>query len=147
MFYWCQFDFELVVSSLLPFATWPTCPFHVRERRWLAVPAIVSDAVVDVVAAAEKLRADDRLIASPQMLCGDAETLLDAITMLHGVLIRRLRDADEVDATSELYGRGMRAWLREELLLPGVDVSRLLRVGHNFRFYPIAEAYLETADI
>jgi hypothetical protein len=41
----------------------------------------------------------------------------------------------------------MKAWLREELLLPGADASRLLRLMHALRCYPVTEAALDAAEI
>ncbi|MDQ1705796.1 MAG: hypothetical protein QOF18_2162, partial [Frankiaceae bacterium] len=83
--------------------------------------AVCSDAVVDVAAAVEKLRADDRLVTSAEMLLGDTEVLLDAITVLQAVVVRRVRAARDVDASVELFGRGMKRWLVEDQLLAGPE--------------------------
>jgi hypothetical protein len=111
------------------------------------MPAILSDVVVDLVAAAEKLRADGRLITSAEQQLGELETLFVTVTLLQAEIVHRLRDAFDADATGEACGRGMKAWLREELLLPGVDASRLLRLMHALRCYPLTEAALDTAEI
>jgi len=100
----------------------------------------VSDVVTDVVAAVDKLRVDDRLVT-------DAGRMVDAITMLQAVVVRRLREAWNADAVQEVCGRAVRGWLREELRQPGVDVSRYLQCLHKLRGYPLVEAAVETAQI
>jgi hypothetical protein len=111
------------------------------------VPLVVSDPVADVVAAAEKLRADDRLIADPAMLLGDVETLADAMTTVYAVLLRRLREAWGVDATAELFGRATKRWLVEDLLLAGADASRLMALLHGLPRYPATQAALDAGGI
>lgn len=104
------------------------------------MPAILSDPVADVVAAADKLRVDDRLITDPEMLLGDTEALIDAINGLQSVLVRRLRAAHYDPATPELTGRSMRNWLVEEQLLPGPEASRLMRLAKYLPLHPLTEA-------
>ena len=111
------------------------------------MPAIVSDAVTDVVAAVGKLRADGRLVLSAEQMLGELETLFDTITSLQAEVVHRLRDAYDADATTEACGRGLKGWLREELLLPGADASRYLRLVHMLRCYPHTEAAFEAAQI
>ena len=75
--------------------------------------ATVSDPVSDVVAAVDKLRADDRLITNTGMLLGDVEAIADAITMLQSVLVDRLEEGQKVGATAEHHGRSPKRWLVE----------------------------------
>src|SRR5690349_19975926 len=88
-----------------------------------------SDAVADVAAAAEKLRADDRLLTSAGAVLGETEVLLDAITELRAEVIRRLSVIRELDATKELCGRSTRNWLHEDQRLAGPDAGRLARLA------------------
>jgi hypothetical protein len=116
------------------------------ERRVL-VPAILSDPVADVLAAADKLRADDRLVASPvQVLC-ELEALFDTVTMVQAVAVRRLREARGLDATGEVCGRGTKAWLTEEMLLAGAEAGRFNRLAQQLHYYPATEAAFDTARI
>jgi hypothetical protein len=108
---------------------------------------VVSDPVVDVVAAAEKLRADDRLVTLPVMLLGDVQTLLEVVTTLEAVAVRRLREAWRVDATSELCGRSVKRWLVEEQLVAGARSGRLMRLLHELPGYPMTEAAFDAAEI
>jgi hypothetical protein len=112
-----------------------------------SVPAILSEVVADVIAAASKLRADDRLITSPDMLLGDTETLLEAITVLQAVLVRRLRAATAVDATVEICGRSPKRWLVDDQLLAGPEASRLIRLVRRLPAHPLTEAVYDTAEI
>jgi hypothetical protein len=121
------------------------CLFPVRKA--MSVPAILSDVVADVVAAADKLRADDRLITSPDAVLGDLEAILGAITTLQAAAVRRLRDAWNIDATTEVCGRSMKRWLVEEQLLPGPEASRLMRLMHTLPAHPLTESAFETAQI
>ena len=108
---------------------------------------VVSDPVRDVVAAVGKLRVDDRLITDPGMLLGDCEALLDSITGLHAVLVRRLRDVTNDGRTVEITGRGTRAWLHEEQLLSGSDASRLMRLATYLPLHPVTEAAFADGSI
>lgn len=111
------------------------------------MPAIISDVVADVVAAADKLRADDRLITSPEAVLGDLEAIFSAITMLQAAVVRRLRDARDIDATTEVCGRSMKRWLVEEQLLAGPEASRWMRLMHTLPAHPLTETAFETAQI
>ena len=115
--------------------------------RWLEVPAVLSDSVVDVVAAVDKLRADDRLISSGQQVLCDLEELLTSITMLQATVVRRLRAAWDLDATAELCGRGTKRWLIEEQMLTAFDAGRFLRCMHQLPTYPLTEAAFDTGAI
>jgi len=111
------------------------------------VPLLVSDPVADVVAAVEKLRADDRLITSPGMLLGDAEMLLEAMNGIESVLVRRMREAAQADATSEIHGRGTKAWLVEDLLVAGPRASKLMRLVRALPLHPLTEAAYDEGAI
>ena len=81
------------------------------------MPAILSDVVVDVVAAVEKLRADDRLMLSALQQVNEFEQLRDTITLLEAELVRRLGTIWHTEAAEEACGRTTKGWLREELFL------------------------------
>ena len=111
------------------------------------MPAVLSDPVADVVVAAGKLRADDRLISAPEMVTCDVEAILEAITVLQAVAVRRLRVAWDTDATSVVAGRGTKAWLHEDLLVANADAGKLLRLTHQLPQFPLTEAAFDVADI
>jgi hypothetical protein len=111
------------------------------------MPAVLSEAVADVVAAVEKLRADDRLITRPEMLLGDVEALLEAAAVLQAVTVRRLREVWAADATSEFYGRSTKRWLVEDQCLPAAEASRLLRLAHRLPLHPATEAAFDSGEI
>ena len=113
----------------------------------MSVPAVLSDPVVDVVAAVEKLRADDRLITQPEMLLCDVEALLESITGLQGVLVRRLREAHHADASTELYGRSTKRWLIEDQCLPAAEAARYVRLLHYLPDRTATEAAFDAAEI
>jgi hypothetical protein len=105
-----------------------------------AVSVVLSEPVADVVATVDKLRVDDRLITDPEMRLADAEALIDAISGLQAVLLRRVRDAHYDPATPALTGRSTRNWLHEEQLLPGPEASRLMRLVKHLPLHPLTEA-------
>jgi hypothetical protein len=111
------------------------------------VPAILSDAVADVVSAADKLCADAQVITDPEMLLGDVEALQDAKAQIDATIAERLRAAEASDATTELYGRGTKRWLVEELLLPGGEASRLVRLARQGKEHPATMHLLATGRI
>jgi hypothetical protein len=111
------------------------------------VALVISDALADAVAAVGKLRADDRLITSPDQMLGEFEVLRDLVTSLQAEMVHRLRDIFAADATDESAGRSTQGWLREEMLLAGVEASRYLRLLHNLRSFPLTEAAFDDADI
>jgi hypothetical protein len=111
------------------------------------VPAILSDPVSDLVAAVGKVRVDDRLITDPWMQVGDADALLDTIIELQSVLVRRLRELDAADVTTELFGRGTRRWLTEEARLAGSEAGRYMRLLRHLPSYPATQAAFDAAEI
>src|SRR4051812_30712137 len=111
------------------------------------MPALCSDPVADVVAAVDKLRVDDRLITSGDVLLGDVEALLGTISTLQAVVVRRVRAARDVDATVELYGRSTKRWLIEDQLLAGPEAGRLTRLMNRLPDHPLTEAALDDGRI
>jgi len=111
------------------------------------VPQLLSDPVADVVAVVDKLRADDRLITSPEMVLGDVEVLLEAVSKLQAVLVRRLRVAGDLDAAAQITGRSTKGFLHEECLLPSGDAGRLLRLVRVLPFAPETQAAFDAGDL
>jgi hypothetical protein len=107
---------------------------------------VLTAPVVDLVAAADKLRADDPVITEPLMLLGDTEALMEVITKLQAVVVRRVRAADALDAPSELTGRSTRAWLHE-VLLAGPAASRLVRLSRELPEHPATAEAFDAAEI
>ena len=103
------------------------------------MPAMLSDVVADLVAAADKVRADDRLITSSDQMLNEVEAIVDTITALQAVVTRRVRGAFHADATEESCGRGMKGWLHEELMLAGSEAARYVRLLHYLPRHPLTE--------
>ena len=108
---------------------------------------VLSDVVTDVVGAAEKLRADDRLVTSAEQQLNDLEALRDAMTTLEAVFVHRLRDARMADAPESVCGRATKGWLREELFCSAGETSRLMRCVFRLPAYPLVQAAFDTAQI
>src|SRR4051794_20357462 len=109
--------------------------------------AVVSDSVADLATAAGKACADDGLVTSPAMLLGDAETLLQVAGQAQALAVRKLRAAQELEATQELYGRSLKGWLHEDLLLAGPEASRLNRLVRQLPAAPTTEAAFDAGEI
>src|SRR3954468_15746012 len=77
---------------------------NVREAV-VPMSVVLSEPVGDVVAAVDKLRVDDGLVASPERQLNELEALRDAMTALEAVFVRRLRDARDADAPRLVCGR------------------------------------------
>ena len=75
------------------------------------MPAAVSEPVADLAAAAEKVRADDRLVTSPELVLADLESLLHTRTMIDAVVVRRISAAQAMDATRESCGRSLKGYI------------------------------------
>src|SRR4051794_41841031 len=86
--------------------------------------ANLSETVRDVAAAAEKLRADDRLITDTGLQLEEIESLLDSITVLQSAVTDRVAEAAKVGATAEQCGRSPRRWLAEDCLMAGPGGAR-----------------------
>jgi len=117
------------------------------SRKAVGLPAILTDAVADVVAAAQKLRADDRLIISPEAVLCELEAIFEAITTLHAVAVRRLSEARNLDATSEVCGRSTKGWLVEDMRLAAPEAGRLMRLAVQLPLHPVTRAAYESAQI
>jgi len=111
------------------------------------VPAVLSQAVAEVVAAADKLRVDDPLITSPEQVLCELEALFDTVTMVQAVAVRRLRQARALDAAAQVCGRSTKGWLVEEALLAGAEAGRFNRLAQQLPFHPLTEAAFDTARI
>lgn len=97
---------------------------------------LLSDPVADAVAIVDKLRADDRLITDPQQQIADVEALLDVLTGVHGVLVRKLRDIHYHPQTPELLGRSTKNWLVEEQCVAAPEAGRLMRLVKYLPAHP-----------
>ena len=111
------------------------------------MPAVLSDPVADVVAAAGKLRADDRLVTSAEQLVGESEALIDTISALQSVLVRKLREMNVHPDTPLITGRSTRNWLHEEQLLSGGEAGRLMNLMRHLHLHPVTEAAYNTQVI
>lgn len=111
------------------------------------MPAVLSEPVADLAAVVDKLRADDRLVLSPEMLLCDLETIFESVTALQAVAVRKLRAAWDLGATSQVAGRGVKAWLHEDLLVSKGEAGRLLKLTHQLPEHTLTEAAFDTADI
>src|SRR3954454_18527895 len=108
---------------------------------------VLSEPVGDVVAAVDKLRVDDGLVASPERQLNELEALRDAMTALEAVFVRRLRDARDADAPRLVCGRTEKGWLREEQFLSGAETSRLMRCVFRLAAYPLVQAAFDAAQV
>ena len=99
--------------------------------------AVLSEPVVDVVAAVDKLRADDRLITSGDAQLRELEAIVDASVGLQAAIVERLIDIDGQQVTSELCGRGTKRWLVEDLCLSEAEAGRLTRLARELPARPL----------
>ena len=109
--------------------------------------AFLSDTGSDLVAAADKVRADARLITDPDQILGENQALLDVITTVQAALVRGVRESIHADATSVGAGRTTKAWLHEEMRQAGVDAGRYMRLARNLPFFAVTEAAFDAAEI
>src|SRR3954452_23010890 len=109
--------------------------------------AVLSEPVSDLVAAAEKLRADDRLVTSVEQQLNELEAVFGVLTTLTAVAVRRLREARDVGAPEAVCGRTTKGWLREEQFLSGAETSRYLRCVFRLGAYPLVQAAFDAAQI
>src|SRR4051795_5980039 len=143
---WCHCSGGSRPTRLLRFGAHWSGP-STSERRLFPMSVVLSEPVGDVVAAVEKLRADDALVASPERQLNELEALRDAMTSLEAVFVRRLRAARDADAPRLVCGRTAKGWLREELFLSGAETSRYMRCVFRLQAYPLVQAAFDTADI
>ena len=108
---------------------------------------VLSEPVADVVAAVDKLRADDRLITDAQQRANHIEALLTAVTGLHGVLVRELRELHHDEACADVLGRSTKNWLVEEQGLSGPEAGRLMRLVRHLPDRPVTEAAFHDTTI
>jgi hypothetical protein len=111
------------------------------------VPILRSAAVTDLAAAVEKLAADDAVITDGEMMLGDVESLLDSLTGVQAVLVRRLRTAHQLDLPAELRGRSTKKWLHEEQFLTDADAGRWVRLVNHLPHYPLTQAAFDEQKI
>ena len=105
--------------------------------------AILSEPVVDVVAAVDKLCADDRLITSGDAQLRELEAMLDAVTALRSVIVRRIAEVDAQNVTSELCGRSTKRWLIEDQYLAVPEAGQLTRLARDLPARPVTRAAFE----
>jgi hypothetical protein len=81
------------------------------------------------------------------MVLGDAETLLSVIGTAQALLVRKLREAQALDATAELCGRSLKRWLVEEQRLAEAEAGRLARLVRLLPDHPATQAAFDAGDI
>src|SRR4051794_26205070 len=108
---------------------------------------VVSEPVSDLVAVAEKLRADDRLVTSAEQQLNELEALRGAMTVLEAVFVRRLREARDVGAPEAVCGRTTKGWLREEQFVSSVETARYMRCVFRLGAYPLVQAAFDAAQV
>jgi hypothetical protein len=101
------------------------------------VSVVLSDPVVDVVAAVDKLCADDRLITSGDAQLRELEAIVDAGVGVQVAIVQRLIDIDTQQVTTQLCGRGTRRWLVEDLCLSEAEAGRLTRLARDLPARPL----------
>jgi hypothetical protein len=101
------------------------------------VSVVLSGPVVDVVAAVDKLCADDRLITSGDAQLREVEAIVEAGIGVQVAIVERLIDLDAQQVTSELCGRGTRRWLVEDLCLSEAEAGRLTRLARDLPARPL----------
>jgi hypothetical protein len=62
------------------------------------------------------------------MLLGDFGSSFESVTALQAVAVRRLRAAWSLEATNQVAGSRVKAWLHEDLLMANAEAGRLLCV-------------------
>jgi hypothetical protein len=111
------------------------------------VPAILSDSVSDVDAAARKALADDAVVLSAARLVGDATSLFESRQVLLAKLIRMLRDAWSSGAIAEICGQPMKAWLVNDQYLSPADANRAILCAHHLHLFPAVESAFEAVRL
>src|SRR4051812_30793540 len=108
---------------------------------------VLSEPVGDVVAAVEKLRADDRLVTDTGQQLAEIEVLLDAITVLQSAVTDRVAEAANVGATAEHYGRSPKRWLVEDVLMAGPEAARYVNLANWLAEFPLTRDAFAAARI
>jgi hypothetical protein len=114
--------FTLRISTGRLFSSW---------SEGCVVSAVLSGPVLDVVAAVDKLCADDRLITCGGTQMREVEAIVDAGIGVQAAIVQRLIDIDSQQVTTELCGRGTRRWLVEDLCLSEAEAGRLTRLARD----------------
>ncbi len=109
--------------------------------------ACLSPAVDAVDGAVRAVLADDGLVADPERLVGDVESLLDSRTRLLASTVRRLREADRCEAIARVTGRTTRDWLVQEMRLTRAEACRLMLLVGFLDQFPATEAALHATRI
>src|SRR4051794_9000696 len=109
--------------------------------------APLSDTISDLVAVADKLRADDRLVTDSGQQLEEIESVLDVITVLQSVVTERMREAQLSEATAEQYGRSPKRWLVEDVLMAGPEASRYVNLAKWLTDLPLTRGAFRTARI
>lgn len=111
------------------------------------MPAMLPDTVDDLVMAAGKLRADDRLITDPAAQLEELDAIVTTIRTLQAVAVRRVADCLRTDATSDQAGMSTRAWLVEDQRMCGGEAGRYKRLAASLPFHPLTQAAMDAAEI
>jgi hypothetical protein len=109
----------------------------------VSVAVVLSPPVADVEVAVQKALADDRLVTSPSTLVGDVESMVVSRQRLLAATVRRLRDAWDAGAVSEICGMPMKAWLVQELYLSPGDAGNVMLLVHHLPKFPQVQAAFE----
>jgi hypothetical protein len=100
---------------------------------------VLSEPVVDVVTAVDKLRADDRLVTSPETKLAEIEALQESIVGLQAILVRKVRNAHYDPEVAALTGRSTKNWLTEEQGLAAPEASRVMRLVRYLPLHPLTQ--------
>src|SRR3954447_16607491 len=107
----------------------------------------IGDTISDLVAVADKVRADDRLVADTGQQLEEIESVLDVITVLQSVVTERVREAQLSGATAEQCGRSPKRWLVEDVLMAGPEASRYVNLANWLTDFPLTREAFSTARI
>src|SRR3954449_816705 len=122
-------------------------PVLQRPRGGRSAMASMSDTISDLVAVADKVRADDRLVADTGQQLEEIESVLDVITVLQSVVTERVREAQLSEATAEHYGRSPKRWLVEDVLMAGPEASRYVNLARWLVDFPLTRQAFASARI
>src|SRR4051794_11362006 len=122
-------------------------PVLQRPRGGRSAMASMSDTITDLVAVADKVRADDRLVADTGQQLEEIESVLDVITVLQSVVTERVREAQLSEATSEQCGRSPKRWLVEDVLMAGPGGSRCVNLAGWLVDFPLPRQAFASARI
>src|SRR3954453_16538597 len=109
--------------------------------------AVVSDTIGDLVAIADKVRADDRLITDTGQQLEEIESVLDVITVLQSVVADRVREAQLSEATADQCGRSPKRWLVKDVLMAGPEAARYVNLARGLVDFPLTRQAFASARI